>query len=197
MTSQVPADLARFRACLPLVLAQECLYPDDWSNPRNFSDAAHDPGGATMCGITEREYAVYRKARGLPAQDVRRITAAEGEDIYDGSYWLPDCPTLPAGLDLCVFDANVNQGPVQGTRILQFALDMKIDDVDGAWGPRTDAAVKAIKDVPAAIEAFTARRRQVYRATRGFHYFGAGWLRRATAIGAAALKMAAAVRPSA
>lgn len=195
MTGQVPADLARFRACLPLVLAQECPYPDDWSNPRNFCDTAHDPGGATMCGITEREYAVYRKSRGLPAQDVRRITAAEGEDIYDGSYWLPDCPTLPVGLDLCVFDANVNQGPVQGTRILQFVLGV---DMDGAWGRRTDTAVSAIKDVPAAIEAFAARRRQVYRATRGFPYFGAGWLRRAAAIGAAALRMAAAAaRPSA
>jgi len=46
--------------------------------------------------------------------------------------------------------------------------------------------------VPAVIRTFTAQRQAVYRHTRGFQYFGADWLRRASEISAAALKMAAA-----
>ena len=184
-----PADLQRFRACMPFTLAQECPHPADWSNPKNFSDDPHDPGGKTMCGITQREYDHYRKSRGLPVQDVRKIGAAEGEDIYDKSYWLPDCPLLPAGLDLCLFDAAVNEGPLQAIKILQAALGIA---ADGEWGPRTDAAVKTIGDVAGVIKAFTARRSAVYRETRGFQYFGTDWLRRAQEIGGESLKMAAA-----
>lgn len=183
---QEPTDLLRFKACLPFTLAQECPHPADWSNPKNLSNDAHDPGGKTMCGITQREYDHYRKSRGLPVQDVRKISAAEGEDIYDKSYWLPDCPLLPVGLDLCLFDAAVNEGPFQAIKILQAALGIA---VDGEWGPKTDAAVKAMADVRAVIRAFTARRSAVYRATRRFHYFGTDWLRRAQEIGAEALKM--------
>ena len=184
---QQPDDLVRFKACLPLTLAQECPRPADWSNAKNFSNDAHDPGGKTMCGITQREYDHYRKARGLLVQEVRRITAEEGEDIYDKSYWLPDCPALPVGLDLCLFDASVNQGSFEAIKILQAALGVA---ADGKWGPKTDAAVKAIADVPGAIRNFTARREAVYRQTRGFQYFGTDWLRRAREIGAEALKMA-------
>lgn len=180
--------MVRFLACLPFVLAQECPYPNDWSATANFSNDLHDPGGETMCGITEREYAVYRKARGLPAQDVRLITQTEGEEIYDKSYWLPDCPWLPIGLDLCVFDANVNMGPVEGTRLLQRALGI---NVDGLWGPQTDAAVNAIKNPAMVIAAYTSSREAAYRSFSGFKYFGTDWLRRASEIGAQALKMAA------
>ena len=71
------------------MLAQECPYPGDWINPKNFSNDAHDPGGKTMCGIIQREYDTYRKMKGLPTQDVRKITQEEGYDIYRNSYWLP------------------------------------------------------------------------------------------------------------
>lgn len=187
MSDQEPADLLRFKACLPYTLAQECPHPADWSNPKNFSDDAHDPGGKTMCGITQREYDHYRKARGLPVQDVRKISRKEGEDIYDKSYWLPDCPLLPVGLDLCLFDAAVNQGSFEAIKILQAALGIA---ADGEWGPKTDAAVKAIANAGAVIRAFTARRSVVYRQTRGFQYFGTDWLRRSQEIGAEAFKMA-------
>ena len=181
-----PADLARFHACLPFMLVQECPHPGDWSNLRNFSDDAHDPGGKTMCGITQREYDHYRKTHGLPVRDVRRLTQQEGVDIYDSVYWLPDCPMLPAGLDLCFFDSAVNQGTHEAIRILQVALGVAND---GVWGPQTDAAVKSITNVAAVINAFTQRREAVYRGSRGFAYFGTGWLRRAKEIRAAALKM--------
>lgn len=176
----------RFLLCLPFTLAQECPHPNDWSNARNFSNDAHDPGGKTMCGIIQREYDAWRKAQGLPTRDVRELTQDEGHAIYRANYWLPHCPTLPPGLDLALFDANVNEGSTEGTKILQAALGRAND---GLWGKVTQAAVDAIADVPAALRLFTNRRQVVYRQMAGFQYFGTDWIRRSQEIGAAALKM--------
>lgn len=128
-----------------------------------------------------------RKAKGEHVRSVKLITRAEGEDIYDSSYWLPYCPQLPTGLDLCFFDAAVNQGTHQAIRILQVALGVADD---GAWGSQTEAAVKGGFNVTVAIHAFTARRAAVYRQTANYRYFGADWERRASEIGNAALQMA-------
>ena len=177
----------RFLACWPFTLIQECPRPDDWSNPRNFSNDAHDPGGETMCGIIQREYDIYRKSKGLPFQDVRHLTRDEGADIYYNSYWLPECPKLSPGLDLQFFDEAVNAGPGAATLILQRALGITGDRV---WGPATDAAVKVITNPVAVINAFTNNREAYYRALRGFQYFGTDWIRRSAEIGAEAIKMA-------
>lgn len=160
--------------------------PNDWSNRRNYSNDAHDPGGATMCGIIQREYDVYRKSHGLPVRPVIQLTQAEGDEIYETSYWEPDCSKLPAGLDLCLFDESVNAGPHEGIKILQAALGIP---ADGSWGPQTDMAVKGIFNVAVVIKAFTARREAYYRALSGFKYFGTDWIRRSEEVGAAALKM--------
>lgn len=174
------------------MLAQECPEPDDWYNARNFSNDAHDPGGKTMCGITQREYDNDRKRHGMVCRDVRQITETEGYSIYRLSYWSPHCDSLPPGLDLCFFDSSVNEGCTEAVRILQHVLDI---EADGMWGPQTAAAVAAIPQVshpvqlPAIIRAFTARRETVYRESKGFPYFGKDWLRRSKEIGDEALKM--------
>jgi lysozyme family protein len=177
----------RFTACWPFTLIQECPLPNDWSNRRNFSNDAHDPGGETMCGIIQREYDHYRRSKGLPLQDVSKISRDEGADIYYNSYWSPDCPKLSPGLDLQFFDESVNAGPGAATLILQRSLQIT---ADRAWGPQTDATVKAIANPAAIIKAFTAEREAYYRALSGFKYFGTDWIRRSVEIGADALKMA-------
>jgi lysozyme family protein len=179
----------RFIVCLPFTLAQEDVDPTNWSDPKNFSDDPHDPGGATMGGITQDEYDAWRKLLGLPTQDVKLITQAEGYAIYHANYWLPECPGLSAGLDLQFFDSAVNQGQEEATRILQVALGV---ESDGIFGPTTAAAVEAIKNVPAIVTAFTARREAVYKETANYQYFGTDWERRASEIGAEALTMASA-----
>jgi len=177
----------RFLACWPFTLIQECPLPNDWSNMRNFSNDAHDPGGETMCGIIQREYDIYRKSKGLPLQDVRHLTRDEGADIYYNSYWLPECPKLSPGLDLQFFDEAVNAGPGAATLILQRALGIT---ADRQWGSQTDAAVKAITNTVSVINEFTSQRASYYRALRGFQYFGRDWIRRTQEIGNEALKMA-------
>jgi lysozyme family protein len=169
-----------FLTCLPYTLDQECPDPGDWSDPANFSDDPHDPGGATMCGIIQVEYDVYRRSLGEPIQSVRLITRAEGQAIYQTSYWQPHCQQLPLGLDLSFFDTAVNMGSKEARRILQFSLNVP---VDGIWGPETAGAVAAIADITVVINAFTAQRKAVYESFSTFRYFGTDWIRRATEIG--------------
>ena len=177
----------RFQTCLPFTLAQECRRPNDWSNPLNFSNDPHDSGGETMCGITGKEYAIWLKSQGLPVQDVRNISQAQGTTIYQTSYWLPYCPQLPPGLDLNFFDCDVNEGASQAIRILQVALQVP---EDGMWGPQTALAARGIFNPVQVIGAFTDRRKAVYRTFKDYPYFGSDWIRRADTIGQAALKMA-------
>jgi len=176
----------RFLECLPYTLEQECPYPKDWTNPRNFSNDAHDPGGKTMCGIIQREYDSWRKHQGLGVRDVRQLTEAEGRAIYMTNYWFPECPKLPTGLDLQFFDEAVNTGSAEATKVLQYALGIT---VDGEWGPMTDAAVSTIRDIPKVVRYFTVRRLHVYQEMRGFVYFGTDWTRRTQEIGRTALTM--------
>jgi lysozyme family protein len=141
----------QFEACLPFVLKEE----------GGYSNTPGDHGGATNFGITQGEYNVFRHSNKLPLQSVKLISVDEYRTIYWQSYWQPDCPKLPAGLNLSVFNINVNGGTGRGTRIIQQCLGIA---VDGGWGPQTDAAVKAIKDVAKVIEAFHDDERAFYQA---------------------------------
>jgi lysozyme family protein len=185
-----PTSDVRFMACLPNTLIQECPLPSDWSNPKNFSNDAHDPGGATMCGITQSEYWVWLKQQGLPLVPVQKLTQSQGYAIYYNNYWLPYCPELAAGMDQNFFDTRVNEGS-ESIKILQFVLGI---EVDGQWGPQTDAAVKAMDASPIKviqdIKAFTARREAVYREFADYQYFGEDWERRSAEVGAESVAMA-------
>jgi lysozyme family protein len=185
-------DQLRFLQCLPFVLREEVVWHDPfvWSDVRhNFSNDRHDSGGATMCGIIQREYDHWRKHQGLPVRPVELISESEGHAIYYESYWLPHCSLLPPGLDLSFFDAAVNEGSTEAIKILQHVTGCA---VDGQWGPKTAAAVSDILPTTAAatIQAFTARREEVYREMKDFRYFGKDWEARSARIGAASLEMA-------
>jgi lysozyme family protein len=141
----------RFLACMPFILKEE----------GGYSNTPGDHGGATNFGITQSEYSVFRHGEGLPLQSVRLITPDEYNTIYWQSYWNPNCGKLPAGLDLSVFNINVNGGDARGTKLLQKCLGI---EVDGIWGGETDKAVAAITDVDGIIAAFHADERAFYAA---------------------------------
>jgi lysozyme family protein len=176
----------RFPICWPYTLAEECPNPQDWSDPANFSDDPHDPGGATQCGIIQTEYDAYRAAKGEPAQSVRLMTQAEGGDIYQQQYWLPWCPIMPSGVDMVSFDMNVNGGPAESAKLLQRALGVT---ADGHIGVITLGAIKA-SDSVRLITAFSDQRTAFYKSLTTFKYFGKGWVNRVATIESVALKMA-------
>lgn len=173
----------RFTACMPFILKEE----------GGYSNTPGDHGGATDDGIIQTEYNVYRHSNGLPLQSVKLISAAEYNAIYWQSYWQPNCPKLPAGLDLSVFNINVNGGPGRGTRIIQKCLGIFVDSV---WGAETDKAVAAITDVRKVIIAFHEDEREFYQAIinsdRSQLKFASDWFGRNDRCEALALKMVAA-----
>jgi lysozyme family protein len=179
----------RFDVCIPFTLIEECPLPNDWNNPRNYSDDVGDSGGPTMCGITHVEYDLWRKSHGLPVQDVRKMTHDEGFAIYKNSYWLPYCPNLPIGLDLQFFDSAVNMGSGRAVKLLQASLGV---GVDGDWGPKTTAAVTLITPatLPGIIKDETNQRAATYRSFGGYARFGKDWIGRDYRIGKEALTMA-------
>jgi len=160
---------AHFPTCLALTLVYE----------GSFSDHPRDPGGATMCGITQRVYDEDREARRLPRQSVRLSTEAERAAIYRRRYWATTRgDELPAGVDYAVFDFAVNSGVGRAVRTLQRIVGVEEDGVAGrvtlAAAARYDAQYRAT----ALTDALCHARLQFLRGLPTFGTFGKGWTAR-------------------
>jgi lysozyme family protein len=160
---------SNFSTCLALTLVYEGGY------------AAHpkDPGGATMCGVTQRVYDEDRDARRLPRQPVRLSAEAERAAIYRRRYW-DTCRgnDLPTGVDYAVFDFAVNSGVGRAAKVLQAIVGAV---VDGDLGPVTLARVRsycANHHATALIDALCLERDRFLRSLSLYTTFGAGWTRR-------------------
>lgn len=174
-------DDPAFERCLPFTLKEEGGYSND----------PHDRGGMTMEGIIQREYDKWRRARGLPTRWVKNIAPDEMRTIYRDEYWLPECAKCPAGLDLCLFDTNVNNGVHAGVVLLQRALGNV--SVDGMFGDETTGSLLRLKldnkALHIAITRFYQVRRAYYLSLADARYFSRDWLRRDLNIEQEALAM--------
>lgn len=138
------------------------------------SDDPHDPGGFTRYGISQRAH---------PGVDVRALTLDGAAEIYWHDYWdelqLDD---LTPGAAAAMFDAAVNLGPQQATRLAQRAVNALGGGlvVDGRWGPATAAGVRAQGDRFAIALAGVRAAHYVGLAERHprFRRYLVGWLRR-------------------
>ncbi|MEW5963547.1 MAG: TIGR02594 family protein [Pseudomonadota bacterium] len=155
-----------------------------------YSDDPHDPGGATMRGITIGDYARERGVtldatnRAQLTDELKRIPDALVKRIYLARYWKPSgAAELAPGLALMHFDAAVNQGVGTAIRILQQAVGAR---VDGEVGPETRAAIDR-SPTPEVIAAYAEIRRRRYRELGHFWRFGRGWLNRVAKTEALAL----------
>lgn len=173
--------LARFQACLPLILQHEGGYVDD---PK-------DPGGATNLGVTlatARAFGLDLDHDGdVDKADVRALKPEDVAPVYHRGYWLASSADLcPRGLDYMVFDCAVNQGVGRAVRWLQMVALAK---PDGIVGPKTIAAV-SILNRSLAIALYADMREDHYRSLPTFGRFGKGWLRRLEEVQARAQEMA-------
>ena len=100
-----------------------------------------DPGGPTNFGITLATLRAYEGNPNLTAHDVKKLTPAVAKEIYRTAYWnRMQCGSLPAGLDLEVFDFGVNSGPAEAVKALQKIVGVTSDGsnrADNACGRRT------------------------------------------------------------
>jgi lysozyme family protein len=164
-----------FETCVTFVLDQE----------GGYTNIPGDPGGPTNFGITLFTLRDWRK-RDVTAQDVMDMKIEEAKAIYRVKFWgLCSCDSLPAGVDLMVFDSAVNTGPAHGIKWMQAAINVF---ADGVIGPKTLAAVAAC-DKKSAILKMADFRNKYYRALHEFSLFGKGWLRRVDRCKGLAAKM--------
>jgi lysozyme family protein len=162
------------------VLAETLKWEGGYSNDK------YDSGGATMRGVTTGRYRAFRKAKGLPPRPVKRLTQQELEEIYRTYYWNPVWgDSLPAGLDLAVFDFGVNSGPSRAIKYLQRELGVR---ADGEMGPITLEAV-GNRDVEKIIKALSASRLAFVKRIKTYWRFGRGWTTRIHGVRRAALEM--------
>src|SRR4051794_28474004 len=171
------ADL--FDACLAFTLGQEGGYGDDPA----------DPGGATNMGITLATLRHWDHDPALGPTDVRDMTRQIAAAIHRALYWNAlRGDSLPAGVDLSIFDFGVNAGTRRSAELLQRALGFAGDQVDGCIGPETlRAATRA--DAAEGIGALAERQTTYYRSLAEFDRFGQGWLDRTERRRHAALAM--------
>ena len=157
----------------PKALAHTLQFEGGWSNNPN------DPGGATMKGITLRTYNQYL-GRQASQDELRNISDAEVAAIYRKLYW-DEClgDALADGLDFALFDAAVNTGPREASRLLQRIVGAP---ADGVLGAKSLAAVNeyiAAQGLPKLIDAYTESRQAYYRMLPTYVHFGEGWRKRA------------------
>lgn len=167
-----------------LALKKVLVYEGGYSNDKG------DPGGATMWGITHIDYDAFRSLRGLPRQDVRKMTREERDAIYKKKYWTGSrCDELPAGVEFVVFDCSVNSGCSQSIKFLQRAVGTT---ADGHIGDRTLAALhRPGIDYDAVIRSMCDQRRRFLRALKHYSTFKGGWERRVNDVQRVALSLSA------
>ena len=140
-----------------------------------YSNDPVDPGGATMKGVTQATYNSWLARNGRPSAPVRNITSQDVANIYKLDYWgRTDCDEMPAGVDLCLFDASVNSGVGSAVSWAQAVCSIT---VDGDFGPKTKAAILAM-DPDDFIHGFNSRRLATLKRLPTWGHFGKGWTAR-------------------
>ena len=138
-----------FLRCLEVVLKSE----------GGYSNHPADSGGATMKGITQKEYDISRAKQGDGFQDVRLISDEELWDIYYTLYWMPMNLDIINDDDLVlqVYDMGINAGPRTAIKLLQRLVGVQDD---GYLGPQTNKAIKEYNGN--ILEDYKKRRKLFY-----------------------------------
>ncbi|MDE2098405.1 MAG: peptidoglycan-binding protein [Patescibacteria group bacterium] len=103
-----------------------------------YINSLNDPGGETKYGISKRAY---------PNLDIKNLTVAQAEQIYERDFWNPLYNAINSqAIATKLLDLAANQDapgfnhPAQAVKTLQRALGL---EPDGYFGPATLAAVNA------------------------------------------------------
>lgn len=137
-----------------------------------ISDDPMDKGGLTKYGISWRFYkSVTPNAN---SEDLRNLTRKQAAELYKKHFWDKcRCDELPAILRLSVFDMAVNAGVKRATRMLQEAINTKVDGIIGRF------TLKAASIEPeVSLIKYTELRLKFYSKLWNYRRFGRGWRRR-------------------
>lgn len=166
---------SNFRGALQHVLLSE----------GGFVNHPKDPGGMTNLGVTARTWGEW-VGHDPSEKEMRELTPEKVAPLYKRKFWdAIKGDDLPTGVDYCVFDCAVNSGPGRAAKLLQQTVGV---NADGAIGPATLAAVKAMDPVE-LISKYADKRLQFWQSLSTFETFGKGWTRRGNEVKEAALAM--------
>ena len=164
-----------------------------WEGGRNFNvingkpvikgSAKADLGGATAYGVTWSTLKTAYKAGIVVHDDICKLTVDEAKAIYKKNFWdRYGWEQLDFPVALCCLDCCINHGGFAS--ILQRAV---IDCgqfvvIDGKFGPKTFAALKACDPQKLARAIYTQRKKyyeKIVAQNPSQKVFMAGWMRRA------------------
>ena len=146
-------------------------------------NAKADLGGATAYGITWSTLKAAHKVGIVPHDDICRLTVDEAKLIYRKNFWDKyGWEQLEWPVCLCCLDCCINHGGFAS--ILQRAV---IDCgqsvvIDGKFGPKTFAALKACQPMTLAKAIYIQRKKyyeKIVARTPSQKVHLKGWLRRA------------------
>ena len=146
-------------------------------------NARADLGGATAYGITWSTLKAAHKVGIVPHDDICRLTVDEAKLIYRKNFWDKyGWEQLEWPVCLCCLDCCINHGGFAS--ILQRAV---IDCgqsvvIDGKFGPKTFAALKACSPITLAKAIYIQRKKyyeKIVARTPSQKVHLKGWLRRA------------------
>lgn len=150
-----------------------------------FSNHKDDPGGMTNLGCTKKVWEEW-VGHEVDEKVMRNLTPADVSPLYKARYWDKiKGDELPDGVDYIVFDTAINSGPGRAIKFLQGCVGA---DMDGALGPKTLAAVKAV-DPKQLVEDYAKRRLSFLQDLPTWQTFGKGWGRRVADVQNAATAM--------
>jgi len=167
-------DNATFRQAFDITIAFEGCTPVNHPS---------DPGGKTMCGVTQGAYNTWRSSEGLPTADVFNITKAEVEQVYYDDYWLAShADVMPESLAIATFDWAVNAGVGAARRDLNHCLG---NGLIMGWTDVTTALLTAqiaMGNETVLVTCLNDRRETVYVNSSNYQVFGNGWMNRLESI---------------
>lgn len=129
-----------------------------------------DPGGETNWGVTKRT----AMANGYTG-NMRTMTRQQAYEIYRRAFWLRyNCEQMPDAVAYQFFDAAVNHGFGNASRMLQRAVGVLDDGIIGKY------SLEAINHNPISdtLMVLNGERLNFYTRLKNFDRFGKGWVNR-------------------
>ena len=138
-----------FAPAMAFTAKYEGGYSSVTSDPGNYVSgvAGVGPLVGTNAGISAPVLQQWMKRQTVTAAIMRALPASTRNAIFSTNYWLPiNGDTLPAGVDLMVWDHGVNCGVRTSAELLQEIVGFSGTELDGFIGADTLAAVDGIDD---------------------------------------------------
>ena len=135
-----------------------------------YGNDSRDPGGETNWGVTKRT----AQANGYTG-DMKTMTRQQAYEIYHRAFWVRyQCDQMPPAIAYQFFDAAVNHGFGNASRMLQRAVGVLDDGIIGKY------SLEAINRNPISdtLMVLNGERLNFYTRLEKFDRYGKGWVNR-------------------